>query len=122
MVLTWVIQHLHQLDHIRMVEFLENGDLLVHPLQRAFGLRWALRIRAGPSRRRSSWETSLPHQTLLGQDLHRVVGVVVFIVGQFDNSIRPLSNLVFQLVLVQLHAVLQISDGNSVRLNCGSTR
>lgn len=49
-----ILTHLHQLDHIRMVELLEDGDLLVHPFQGAFELRWTLRSRAGPSRRRSS--------------------------------------------------------------------
>lgn len=122
-----ILTHLHQLDHVRMVEFLENGDLLVHPLQGAFGLGWTLRIRAGPSRGRSSctsrnvclrfeihttevnthtnihayaftpqsspsaiwhtltWETSLPHQTLLGQDLHRLLGHGH---GETDKTIR----------------------------------
>ena len=46
--------YLDQLDHIRMVQLLEDGDFLVHPLQRAFGLRLALWGWFGPSGRRSS--------------------------------------------------------------------
>uniref|UniRef100_A0AAY5F424 Uncharacterized protein n=1 Tax=Electrophorus electricus TaxID=8005 RepID=A0AAY5F424_ELEEL len=65
-VFTWV------LDHIRVVQLFEDGDLLIHSLQRAFGLRWALRSHSGPSGRRPS--CILSHQTLLGQDFHGLRG------------------------------------------------
>uniref|UniRef100_A0A8B9GYA5 Uncharacterized protein n=1 Tax=Astyanax mexicanus TaxID=7994 RepID=A0A8B9GYA5_ASTMX len=58
MVFTWEnTTYLHQLDHVRMVQLLEDGDFLVYSLQRAFGLRWAL------------W-ASLSQQSFLGQDFH----------------------------------------------------
>lgn len=56
--------HLHQFHHIRMVELLEDGDLLVHPLQGAFGLRGTLRSTAGPSGRRSSYTCRNVHLRL----------------------------------------------------------
>uniref|UniRef100_A0A9J8BKR7 Uncharacterized protein n=1 Tax=Cyprinus carpio carpio TaxID=630221 RepID=A0A9J8BKR7_CYPCA len=81
MVLTWIIQHLHKktkLNHIRVIKLLEDGYLLVNTLQRAFGLRRALRGQFCPTRRRSTLtrEPSLPHQAFLGQHFHGLWRVV----------------------------------------------
>uniref|UniRef100_A0A8C3AJ73 Uncharacterized protein n=1 Tax=Cyclopterus lumpus TaxID=8103 RepID=A0A8C3AJ73_CYCLU len=89
MVLTGVIQNL--LHHIRMIQLFQDGNLLIDPLQGAFGLRGALRdcaLCCFNHLARLTWETCLPHQPLLGQHLH--LCVVILVVSQLDNTIGAL--------------------------------
>lgn len=50
--------HLNEFNNIRMVQFFENGYLLINPLERAFGLSRTLREGSGAARSWSSWKTS----------------------------------------------------------------
>ena len=61
-----------------------------------------------------TWEASLSDQLLFGQHFHCVISIVIFIVGQLDNTIGALSNFILQGVLIQLHAVLQTGNGDVV--------
>uniref|UniRef100_A0A8C9T4Y0 Uncharacterized protein n=1 Tax=Scleropages formosus TaxID=113540 RepID=A0A8C9T4Y0_SCLFO len=87
MVLTGA-SHLHELHHIRMVEFLQDGDLLVNSFQGPLGLGRAFGSPSGPSGRGPSWCGSLT--TSLPPLQTHVIGVVIFVVCQLDNPVGAL--------------------------------
>uniref|UniRef100_A0A8C7XDU7 Uncharacterized protein n=1 Tax=Oryzias sinensis TaxID=183150 RepID=A0A8C7XDU7_9TELE len=60
--------HLNEFYNIRMVQFFENGYLLINPLERAFGVSGAFNVSAPLL----TWEPCLPHQLLLRQHFHRL--------------------------------------------------
>lgn len=45
---------LHQFDHVVVVQFLQDGDLPVHLLQRQRGFRERIRVRVGTVRRQTA--------------------------------------------------------------------
>lgn len=50
--------NLHQLDHVRVVQFLQDGDLLVDSFQGTLDLREAFRCCFSSSRGGASWQPS----------------------------------------------------------------